>query len=179
MTGPELMDQLIQDYGSKIRPRFSASQEDIREIYDKGRFAKVRFIILALPGNASDEERLAARSRLEHGRARATAGEDFGGLASKHSSFAPQAGRLWENFNEGALGRVVGEIVFGLPIGEISEIFESVAEDYGIALKKSPISRPDRFLAARRIRRAVGTLRKPRFSAPPAGDRCCRCRRGR
>jgi len=124
MTAAEAVTQKISDYWAKIRPDFPVSWEEMKEIHDKRVYARVRYIVQDARPGKTQEENAAIRRRIEEVRARAVAGEDFAELARKYSSFRPETGGLELEYGRVSLGPTVDKVVFGFPVGAISEIFE-------------------------------------------------------
>lgn len=106
--------------------------EEIHKFYDEnpGKFyrpeqVRVRIILIAVPKDATAEQRAAARARMEGIAAQARAGEDFGVLARNNSDHpTKQWDGEMDSFARGEADKALEEVAFSLKPGDISEIME-------------------------------------------------------
>jgi parvulin-like peptidyl-prolyl isomerase len=86
----------------------------------------VRHILLLTQGK-SDEEKAAARKRIEELLARAQAGEDFAALAKQYSEDpgSKDNGGLYENFPRGQMVKPFEDAAFSVPVGGLSGVVET------------------------------------------------------
>lgn len=110
----------------KLYDTVSVSDEEIQKYYNQDQRATVRHILLVTQ-NKSDSEKAALREKMETIRARALKGEDFAKLAREYSEDpgSKSNGGLYKNFERGDMVQPFDSIAFNLPIGKISEVFET------------------------------------------------------
>jgi peptidyl-prolyl cis-trans isomerase D len=108
---------------------------ELREIFasraealSKPEQVRARHLLIRIPEDASDEDSAAARERAEAARERVVSeGEDFAAVASELSedeATAPLGGDLGV-FARGTNDPALDEAVFGLEVGEVSELVRS------------------------------------------------------
>ena len=116
----------------------AVSEDDLRKAYAQesagDKTASVRHILLLTQGK-SDQEKAAARTKIEDILAEAKAGADFAGLAKQYSEDAGSKdnGGLYENFSRGQMVKPFEDAAFSVPIGELSGVVET---DYGYHILK-------------------------------------------
>jgi len=135
-----------QDYRELVRRRLSGmkyansvaakapevSAEEIHKFYDEnpGKFyrpeqVRVRVILVAVPADATPEQRAEARARMDGIAAAARSGEDFAVLARTHSDHPT---KQWDGeldpFARGEADKALEETAFALNPGEISGVME-------------------------------------------------------
>jgi len=110
----------------KLYDTVSVSEEEIQKYYNQDQRATVRHILLVTQ-NKSDSEKAALRQKMETIRTRALQGEDFAKLAREYSEDPGSKlnGGLYQNFERGDMVQPFDSIAFHLPIGKISEVFET------------------------------------------------------
>ena len=135
---------------SEIRPTIKISDEEIQGYYDrfKEQFRvpatyKLRQIRKTPPADAGDEAKAAARAQLEQVRQQAAGGGDFAALAKEHSDderTREQGGEMpWIVLT--GRGGGVDQVIAGLEVGQLSDVFES---DAGLHLLRLDERRPER-----------------------------------
>jgi len=120
-------------YADAIAAKASkVTDEEIHKFYDEnpGKFyrpeqVKLRIILIAVPKDATAEQRAEARARMEEIAAKARAGEEFGVLARTHSDHPT---KQWDGemdpFSRGEADKALEQVAFALKPGEISEVME-------------------------------------------------------
>ncbi len=121
----------VNDFIDKeIRPNATVSDEELRDFYDanpemfsEGMQVRARHIIITVAEDASDEQKQAARTRLEGIRQQIEQGGDFEELAKQHSEGPSNAqGGDLGYFGRGQMVPPFESAAFSLPIGETSDI---------------------------------------------------------
>jgi peptidyl-prolyl cis-trans isomerase D len=94
--------------------------------YRQGKKVNARHILIKVADSASDDDKKAARTKIEAARARVTGGEDFAKVAQEVSedSSAKDGGSLGF-FGEGAMVKPFEEAAFAMKAGEVSDVVES------------------------------------------------------
>jgi parvulin-like peptidyl-prolyl isomerase len=114
------------------------AEEDIRKAYEESKTAdktaSVRHILLLTQGK-TDQEKAAAKARIEDILAKAKAGADFADLAKQYSEDggSKENGGLYENFPRGRMVKPFEDAAFSVPVGEISGVVETT---YGYHILK-------------------------------------------
>lgn len=110
------------------------TEEDIEDAYKEDKTATVRHILLNTRGK-SDSAKQAIKEKMEEILEKAKSGEDFAELAKQYSEDpgSKARGGLYENIQKGAMVKPFEERAFSLPIGEISDVFET---QYGYHILK-------------------------------------------
>jgi parvulin-like peptidyl-prolyl isomerase len=111
------------------------TEEDIRKAYREKETATVRHILLVTQNARSDSQKASIRLKLEGILARARKGEDFARLARLYTEDpgTQKNGGLYENFERGAMVQPFDELAFTLPVGKLSDVFET---QYGYHILK-------------------------------------------
>jgi len=138
------------------------TEEDIEDAYKEDKTATVRHILLNTRGK-SDSAKQAIKEKMEEILAKAKSGEDFAELAKTYSEDpgSKANGGLYENIQKGAMVKPFEERAFSLPIGEISDVFET---QYGYHILKV-IQRNKETKPLEEVRQQIEeTLRKQRYS---------------
>jgi len=120
-------NRIIQKYiESVLFKNITVSSEEILNYNKQERFATVRHILMMTQGK-SDSAKTAIRQRMEEVHARAKKGEDFAKLAKQFSEDpgSKDKGGLYEKFERGAMVPSFDALAFSLPIGALSEVFET------------------------------------------------------
>lgn len=103
----------------------SVTEEEIQEVYQNST-ASVRHILLKTEGK-SESEKAKIRKKMAGLLERARNGEDFATLARQYSEGGSKDnGGLLENFARGKMVTPFEEAAFSVPVGEISDIIETV-----------------------------------------------------
>ncbi|HDT13138.1 MAG TPA: hypothetical protein ENO03_02150, partial [Candidatus Aminicenantes bacterium] len=108
----------------------AVSEDELRRAYEGDmsgdKTASVRHILIMTEGK-SDEEKAAARAKIEDLLAQAKAGADFAELARVHSEDpgSKENGGLYEDFGRGQMVKPFEDAAFSVPVGEISDIVET------------------------------------------------------
>ncbi len=128
----------------KIKPTAKpVTDADVAEFYEanKERFAEpekvsASHILIKVDADASDQERVSAKSKIQDILKEARDGSDFAELAKKHSQCpsASQGGELGY-FERGKMVEPFGKTAFSLQPGEISDIVETQFGYHIILLK--------------------------------------------
>jgi foldase protein PrsA len=110
------------------------SEEEIQRMYNEDVTATVRHILL-ITKDKPESEKIEIRKKMEKILQLAKKGEDFAELAKKYSEDpgSKEKGGLYENFPKGYMVKPFEEAAFSVPIGEISDIIETV---YGYHILK-------------------------------------------
>jgi parvulin-like peptidyl-prolyl isomerase len=110
------------------------SEDEIQRMYNEDVTATVRHILLITKDKA-ESEKIEIRKKIEKILQLAKKGEDFAELAKKYSEDpgSKAKGGLYENFPKGYMVKPFEEAAFSVPIGEISDIIETV---YGYHILK-------------------------------------------
>ena len=155
MTVELAREQLQQDisrynYIEKvILPEIKITDEALRQFYDQNvekmrqpERVKVRHILVVVPKDATEDQRVQLRRRAEEALGKAKAGQDFGALAQQYSDdtrSSAQSGELpWMSREEIKL-LSFREAAFSLQKGAISDVLESPAGFHIIqAVDKQP-----------------------------------------
>jgi len=107
-----------------------ATEDDLRRAYKQdstdGKTASVRHILIMTKGK-SDQEKAAARTKIEDILAQAKGGADFADLAKKYSEDpgSKDNGGLYENFPRGQMVKPFNDAAFSVPVGELSGVIET------------------------------------------------------
>ncbi len=135
---------------SEIKPTLEVSEEEVQAYYDRFKEQlrvpatyKLRQIRKTLPAGASDEAKAAALAQLEQVRQQAVDGADFAALAAEHAEdekTREQAGEMPWIVLTGRGGKA-DQVIAGLEVGQISEVFES---DAALHLLRLEDHRPER-----------------------------------
>lgn len=124
---------LLKTYTDTVTADLDLDDAEARRLYDeqKDRFmgeeqVRAAQILIRLRPQDPPARRAEARARIEEARRRALAGEDFGRLAREYSE-SPSASRGGDLgfFPRGRMLPEFEEVVFSLPVGEISPVFET------------------------------------------------------
>ena len=143
MTVEQARDQMTQDisrfnYIEKvILPEIKIPEESVRQFYDQNlermrqpERVKVRHILVAVPRDATEEQRTQLRRKAEEALGKAKAGQDFAALAQEYSDdprSSGQSGELpWLSRDEIKLVSF-RDAAFSLEKGAVSDILESPA----------------------------------------------------
>ena len=130
----------VQDFiDSEFRRNATISDEELRDFYDTnpemfsdGLQVRARHIIITVAQDATDEQKQAAREKIEGIRQQIDQGADFGELAKEYSEgpSGAQGGDLGY-FGRGQMVEPFETAAFSLPIGQVSDI---VITQYGYHL---------------------------------------------
>ena len=107
-----------------------ATEDDLRRAYKQdstdGKTASVRHILIMTKGK-SDQEKAAARTKIEDILAQAKGGADFADLAKKYSEDpgSKDNGGLFENFPRGQMVKPFNDAAFSVPVGKLSGVIET------------------------------------------------------
>ncbi|MBN2366582.1 MAG: hypothetical protein EH225_11750 [Calditrichaeota bacterium] len=126
---------MIQKYLDKVvEEETDVSDEELQKIYDSGKTATVRHILLRTQGK-SESEKDEIRDKMEEILEKARGGEDFAELAQKYSEDpgSKEKGGLYEDFERGMMVKPFEDAAFSVPEGEISDIIET---QYGYHILK-------------------------------------------
>jgi peptidyl-prolyl cis-trans isomerase C len=116
----------------------AVSEADLRRAYEEesagDKTASVRHILIMTQGK-SDEEKAAARTKIEDILTQAKAGADFAELARLHSEDpgSKENGGLYQDFSRGQMVKPFEDAAFTIPVGEISGVVET---EYGYHILK-------------------------------------------
>jgi parvulin-like peptidyl-prolyl isomerase len=137
---PRFIDEIrsnltIQKYLEEtIEKKTVVSDSEIQAAYGGDRLATVRHILLSTQGK-SPAQKADIRKKLDGILARIRKGEDFGKLAKQYTEDpgSKARGGLYENFERGAMVPAFDSLAFSLPIGGLSDVFET---PYGFHIMK-------------------------------------------
>lgn len=121
----------LNEYLNKaIGDQIQVTDEDLQKAYDdytKNEIATVRHILLLTQGK-SESEKKEIRTKMEDILKQAKQGSDFADLAQTYSEDPglKDNGGLYENFTRGAMVKPFEDAAFSVPIGELSDIVETV-----------------------------------------------------
>jgi parvulin-like peptidyl-prolyl isomerase len=116
----------------------AVTEEELRQAYDKetagDKTASVRHILILTQGK-TDQEKAAAKVKIEDILAKAKAGADFADLAKQYTEDggSKESGGLYENFPRGRMVKPFEDAAFSVPVGEISGVVETT---YGYHILK-------------------------------------------
>jgi parvulin-like peptidyl-prolyl isomerase len=108
----------------------AVGEDELRKAYDQetagDKTASVRHILILTQGK-TDQEKAAARAKIEDILAKAKAGADFAELAKEYSEDAgsKDTGGLYESFPRGRMVKPFEDAAFSVPVGEISGVVET------------------------------------------------------
>jgi len=114
----------IAEAGGKI------TEEALRKAYEQdlaaGKTATVRHILILTQGK-TDQEKAAAKTKIEGILAEAKAGADFAELAKKYSEDpgSKDNGGLYEDFPRGQMVKPFEDAAFSIPAGQLSGVVET------------------------------------------------------
>jgi parvulin-like peptidyl-prolyl isomerase len=114
----------VAESGGKV------TEQDLRKAYEQdstgGKTATVRHILILTQGK-TDQEKAAAKTKIEGILAEAKAGADFAELAKKYSEDpgSKDTGGLYENFPRGQMVKPFEDAAFSVPVGQISGVIET------------------------------------------------------
>ena len=114
----------IAESGAKI------TEQDLRKAYEQdstvGKTATVRHILILTQGK-TEQEKAAAKTKIEGILAEAKAGADFAELAKKYSEDpgSKDNGGLYENFPRGQMVKPFEDAAFSIPVGQLSGVVET------------------------------------------------------
>lgn len=117
----------IQKFVRKsVEENLEITEEDIQSAYEEDKKATVRHILMNTQGK-SDSEKAEIKDKMEDIRERAQSGEDFAELAREYSEDpgSKNNGGLYQNIERGQMVEEFDERAFSMPIGEISDVFET------------------------------------------------------
>ena len=129
---------LLNEFLEKtLSEQIQVLEEDINNAYSEyasKEIASVRHILLLSEGK-SEAEKKEIRKQMENLLKRAKSGEDFVELAKTYTEDpgSKENGGLYENFTRGTMVQSFEDAAFSVPIGEISDIVETV---YGYHILK-------------------------------------------
>lgn len=122
---------LINKFLSGIaESRGQVSEAEVRKAYEQestgDKTASVRHILIVTQGK-TDQEKAAAKTKIEGILAEAKAGADFAGLAKKYSEDpgSKDNGGLYENFPRGQMVKPFEDAAFSVPVGQLSGVIET------------------------------------------------------
>jgi parvulin-like peptidyl-prolyl isomerase len=116
----------------------AVTEAELRQAYDRettgDKTASVRHILILTQGK-TDQEKAAAKAKIEDILAQAKAGADFADLAKQYTEDggSKESGGLYENFPRGRMVKPFEDAAFSVPIGEISGVVET---EYGYHILK-------------------------------------------
>jgi parvulin-like peptidyl-prolyl isomerase len=145
----------------EIKPAIKISEEEVQGYYEQYKDQlrvpatyKLRQIRKILPADASAEAKAAARAQLEELRRQASGGADFAALAREHSDdekTREQGGEMpWIVLT--GRGGGVDQVIAGLEVGQMSEVFES---DAGLHLLRLDDRKPERVKTLEEARQEI------------------------
>ncbi len=108
----------------------NVSEDDLRKAYEQetagDKTASVRHILIMTQGK-SDQEKAAARAKIEDILAKAKAGADFAELAKQYTedTGSKDNGGLYEDFPRGRMVKPFEDAAFSVPVGEFSGVVET------------------------------------------------------
>ncbi len=114
----------VAESGGKV------TEQDLRKAYEQdstfGKTATVRHILILTQGK-TEQEKAAAKTKIEGILAEAKAGADFAELAKKYSEDpgSKDNGGLYENFPRGQMIKPFDDAAFSVPAGQLSGIVET------------------------------------------------------
>jgi parvulin-like peptidyl-prolyl isomerase len=106
------------------------SEADVRKAFEQesrgDKTATVRHILILTQGK-NDQEKAAAKTKIEGILAEAKAGADFAELAKKYSEDpgSKDNGGLYENFARGQMVKPFEDAAFSVPVGQLSGVIET------------------------------------------------------
>ncbi len=118
---------LIQKYlENAVAQQTMVSENEIQEKMMEIRTVSVRHILLKAK-DKSESEKAQIKKNMENILNQAQNGNDFAKLARKYSedTGSKKNGGLYKNFNRGDMVKSFEDFAFSVPIGEISDIFET------------------------------------------------------
>lgn len=118
---------IVKKYVDEIIGRnVKITESDLIEAYQSYKVATIRQILLSTEGK-TPEEKVEIQAKLEGIRKEALAGKDFSELAKLYSEdpASKHRGGLYPNVGWGEMVAPIEERAFSLPLGEISDVFES------------------------------------------------------
>ena len=109
-----------------LKDATTVSEDDILKAYNQDKTATVRHILLMTQGK-SDSEKVEIRKKMEMILEKARKGADFAKLANEYSEDpgSNKNGGIYENFGKGHMVKPFEDEAFSVPIGGISNIFET------------------------------------------------------
>jgi parvulin-like peptidyl-prolyl isomerase len=109
-----------------IHGQIHLTETDLIRAYQEDKVATVRHILLSTE-NKTLEEKAEIRARLEEIRQEALGGENFADLALQYTEdvASKRRGGLYPNIRRGEMVGPFESQAFSLPVGEISEVFET------------------------------------------------------
>ncbi len=116
----------------------AVTEDELRQAYAQestaDKTASVRHILLMTQGK-TEQEKAAAKARIEDLLAQAKAGADFAELAKAHSEDpgSKANGGLYEDFPRGQMVKPFEDAAFSVPVGELSGVIET---EYGYHILK-------------------------------------------
>ena len=110
----------------EIRARFDKIVAENPEAVEKPESVTASHILVKVDSKASDEEKAAAKEKIEAIRARALAGEDFAKLAQENSDCPSKAnGGSLGSFGRGQMVKPFEDAAFSQEIGTVGEVVET------------------------------------------------------
>ena len=118
-----ILDRYIDEH---IFADIQVSESEIMAVYSQDKVATIRHLLL-ITKDKSASEKAAILQKMESLLKQLKAGADFAKLAQLHSEDygSNKRGGLMKNVNRGDLFQEIDEVVFSLPVGEISDIIET------------------------------------------------------
>ena len=109
-----------------LKDETAVTEDDIEKAYNQDKTATVRHILLMTQGK-SDSEKVEIRKKMEMILEKARKGADFAKLANEYSEDpgSNKNGGIYENFGKGHMVKPFEDEAFSVPIGGISNIFET------------------------------------------------------
>jgi parvulin-like peptidyl-prolyl isomerase len=108
----------------------AVGEDELRQAYGQetagDKTATVRHILIMTQGK-NEQEKAAARTRIEGLLAKAKAGDDFAELAKQYTedTGSKENGGLYEDFPRGRMVKPFEDAAFSVPVGEISGVVET------------------------------------------------------
>jgi parvulin-like peptidyl-prolyl isomerase len=126
-----IVDRLLTRHFEKD---IQVSEQEIEQAHEQGNIASVRHILLLTQGKTDSTKKIIAQKMVGI-QQRIKNGEDFAALANRYSEDpgSNRKGGLVANFKRGDMVPAFDEMAFSLPVGGVSDIFET---EYGLHILK-------------------------------------------
>lgn len=124
----EIRDKQILDayLEKEVFANIEVPESELLAIYSQDRNATIQHILM-ITKDKSETEKNAIRKKIEQVQKQAKAGRDFGKLAKSYSEDPGSKNKagVIRNIKRGDMFPEIDEVIFSLPVGEVSEVVES------------------------------------------------------